>query len=97
VGGDVFFLLRPVEEGEEKDGDGCCASDVQGFVCRGILIFTMGLSRNFDFRNEARLSGRIGRALTSTWSAQLVSHQIRPSRGWGSTPLLLTSCMEQGA
>jgi len=28
VGGDVFFLLRLVEEGEGEDGDGCCIPDV---------------------------------------------------------------------
>jgi len=28
VGGDIFYLLRPVEEGEGEDGDGCCAPDI---------------------------------------------------------------------
>jgi len=30
VGGEVFFILRPVEGGE--DGDSCCAHDIHGFV-----------------------------------------------------------------
>ena len=32
VGGDVFFFLRPVQEGEGEDGDSCCALDVHEFV-----------------------------------------------------------------
>jgi len=34
VGGDVFFLLCRVEEGEEEDGYDYCAPDVQEFICR---------------------------------------------------------------
>ena len=45
VSGNVFFLLRLVEEGEGEDGDGCCAPDVQEFSCRGTSIFAMGSSR----------------------------------------------------
>ena len=65
VGGDVFFLLCPVEEEEGEDGVGCCAPDVQEFVCRGIAAFAMGLSRNLSFRDETRLSERIGKVLAS--------------------------------
>ena len=98
MGSDIFFLLCLVEEGEGKDGDGCCTPDIQGFICRGTSIFAMGPSRNFSFHNEARPSGRTGRALSFAWSAHLVSNQIRPGRGWGSTPLsFLIACMEQGA
>ena len=98
MGGDVFFLLCPVEKGEGKGGDGCCALDVQGFVCRGTSVFVMGPSRNFDFCDEARLSGRTDRALASTWSAHLVSDQIRSGRGWGSVSFsFLTACMRAGS
>jgi len=65
MGGDVFFLLHTVEEREGEDGDGCCAPDVQEFVCRGTSVFAMGSSRKVSLRDEARLSGRIGRALSS--------------------------------
>ena len=34
VGGDILFLLRPMEEGEGEDGDGCFTPHVQEFVCR---------------------------------------------------------------
>ena len=42
VGGDVFFLLRSMEEGEGEEGDGCCASDVLEFGYRGTSVFAMG-------------------------------------------------------
>jgi len=45
-------------------------------------IFVMGPSRNFGFRDEAWLSGRTCRALSSTWSAHLVSDLIRVGKGW---------------
>ena len=61
--GDVFFILRLVEEGEEKDGDDCYALDIQEFVRRGMLVFSMGSSRKVNLRDEARLLGRIVRAL----------------------------------
>ena len=32
VDGDVFFILRRVEEGEGEDGDSCCAPDVHVFI-----------------------------------------------------------------
>ena len=64
MGGDVSFL-RPVEEGEGDDGNGCCAFDVQEFICRGASVFVMGLSRNFGFRDEVWLSGRKGNVLPS--------------------------------
>jgi len=41
-GGDVFFLLHPVEEREGKDKDDYYAPDVLGFVCRGTSVFAMG-------------------------------------------------------
>ena len=72
---------------EREGGDGCCASDVHEFIYRGTSIFAMGPSRIFGFRDEARLSGRIGMTLASAWSAHMVSDQIRPGGGWGSMPL----------
>ena len=65
MGDDVFFIFL-VEKGEGKCGDDCCTLDVQGFICRGTSVFAMDPSRNFDFRDEAMLSGRTGSAFTST-------------------------------
>jgi len=80
VGCDVFLLIHPVEEKEEDNGYGCCALDIQEFGCRETLVLAMGSSRKVSFRDEARLSGRIGRALVSVWSVRLVFDQIGP--GW---------------
>ena len=55
MGDDVSFLLRPVEEEEGENGEGCCAPDVQEFVCQGALVFVMGPSRDFGSR-EATVS-----------------------------------------
>jgi len=54
-----------VEEGEGEDGDSYCTSDLQEFVYRGTSIFVMGLSRKVSLRDEAPLSGRLGRAPAS--------------------------------
>jgi len=55
----------PVKEGEGEDGDSYCTSDVQEYVCRGTSIFAMGSSRKVSLRDEAPLSGRLGRAPAS--------------------------------
>jgi len=81
-----------MEKGEGKGRDGCCALDVHGFVCRGTLVFAMGPSRNFSFHDEARLSGRTCKALTSIWSAHLVSDQIKHGLGLDALSFL-TVCM----
>jgi len=87
-----------VEKGEGEVGDGCCALDVQEFVCRRALVFTMGPSRSFGFRDKALLQERTGNILASVWSASLASDQIGPRRGWGSTSLsFLAAIMEQRA
>ena len=65
VGGDVFFLHHPVEEGEGEDGNGCCTPDVQEFICRGTSVLVMGSSRKVSLRDEAWMSGRIGRTPAS--------------------------------
>jgi len=62
-----------VEKGEGEDGDGCCAPDVQEFVCQGVSVLVMGSSSNFGSHDEARLSGRTENVLTSTWFAYLNS------------------------
>jgi len=62
-----------VEEGEGEDSDGCYASDVQESIYQGVSIFVMGSSSSFDFRDDARLSGRIENVLPSVWSAHLNS------------------------
>ena len=98
AGSDVSFLLRSVEEREGEDGDGYRDPDVQEFVCQGALVFVMGSSRSFNFRNETPLSGRTGNVLVSAWFAHLASDWIRSGRGWGSTPLsFLAAIMEQGS
>ena len=87
VASDIFFSLRPVEEGEGEDGDGCCASDIQEFDYRGMSLFVMGSSRKVSLHDEASLSGRVGKALVFAWSVRLVFDQIGPGWSWGSTPL----------
>jgi len=52
AGGDVSFVLCLVEEGEGKDGDGCCTLDVQ-FVCQGVSVLVIGSSINFSSCDEA--------------------------------------------
>ena len=49
---DVILLFRPMEKGEEEDGD-------NGDGGRVILVFMMTLSRHFDFRDKASPSGEI--------------------------------------
>ena len=57
VGGDVFFLLHPMKEGEEEDRDGCCTLDVQEFGYRGTPFFKLGSSRKVSFHNKAKYQG----------------------------------------
>ena len=75
MGSDVTFLLCPVEEGggEREDGDDRYTPDAQEFICRGALVFAMGPSRNFGFRDEAWLSGKTRNVLVSAWSTLLAS------------------------
>ena len=47
-------------------------------------VFAMGPQSNLDFRDEARLSGRIGKILASAWSVSLVFDQIGSGWSWGS-------------
>ena len=54
-GGDVFFFLCPVKEGEGEDGYDFHAPIVLEFICRGKSVFMMGPSRKVSFRDEAHL------------------------------------------
>jgi len=54
-----------VEERKREDEGGCCAPEVQESRCYGMSVFAMGSSRNISFYDEAQLSGRIGRVLSS--------------------------------
>ena len=60
-----------MEKGEGEDGDGCCAPDVQEFVCQGVSVLVMGSSSNFGSRGDARLPGKTGNVLASAWSEHL--------------------------
>jgi len=70
-----------MKEGEEEAGEGRCAPDVQKFGCRGTSVFAMGSSRNVSLRDEARLSGRIGRAFASAWFVWFLIRSGRPGVG----------------
>ena len=98
AGGDVYFLLPSVEEGEGKDGNGCYAPDIHESVCQGVSVLVMDSSSSLGSRDEARLSGRKRNVLTSAWSAFLDSGQNRPGGGWDLNPLsFLIANIEQGA
>ena len=56
VGGCIFFF-RLVEEEEGEDIDGCCAPDVQEFICQEMSVFLMGSSRKVSLHDEARCQG----------------------------------------
>ena len=51
MGGDVSFLFCLVE-GEGEGSNGCYAPDVREFIYRGTLVFAMGSSRSFGFRES---------------------------------------------
>ena len=64
MSGEVSFVLHSVEERESSDV--CCTPDVQESILQGDSAFAMGSSRGFNSRDEAQLSGSIGKVLTST-------------------------------
>ena len=46
-----------MEEGEGKDGDGCCTLDVQESICQGVSVLMIGSSSGLGSCDEAQLWG----------------------------------------